>query len=152
MYDLDAGSWLDEAVGPDLNTARNDPTCAVNTDKIYVIGGRGDPGLLDTVEFTNASMTHEWAVLSERLGFTMEAFNVVVYGDFLITIGGWTGSQSVAEHFIIDVVQNTITVSGEIDVPLHRAVPLVYSDLLLLFGGHSDGVGVQSDIRYLNIG
>ena len=58
MYDLDAGSWLDETVSPVLNNARYKQACAVNNDKIYVLGGKAQgEEMLDSVEYTNANMT-----------------------------------------------------------------------------------------------
>ena len=152
VYDLGAGIWIDDAVGPVLNTARWGPACAVNNDKIYVLGGETQGVFLDTVEYTTVNMTSGWTVLNDRLDVAIQCFKVVVYGDFLITIGGVTASWSknVADHFIVDTVQNTVTVSGELDIAMRDVAILLIGNVLLAFGGMTDGR--ITDTRYLNLG
>ena len=150
VYDLDSESWLDEAVVPALKTGRRFPACAVNNDKIYVIGGKPASGQLDTVEYTHADMANEWILMNDALGIAMNSIKAVVYGDFIITVGGWTGYQNVADHFIVDTVQNTVTVSGALDVAMRATTTLLIGDVLLALGGYTNGP--LADTRYMNLG
>lgn len=151
VYDLDAHEWLDEAVGPVLNIPRSWQACAVNNDKLYTLGGIGPDSRLDTVEFTHANMTNEWTVLSDRLGVEMASIQVVVYGDFIITVGAWSPSfGNVAQLYIIDTVAHTVTADGQLDTAIRSAAPLMYGDMLLVFGGYASKS--LDETRYLNLG
>ena len=92
--------------------------------------------VLDTVEWTHSNMTNGWTEMDDRLGLAINIFKPVVYGDFIITVGGHTGSGNVADHFIVDAVENTIAVSGELDVAMREMATLLIGDVLLVFGGY----------------
>ena len=155
IYDSDSSSWRDTSEFALLSVTRGKHACAENSDTIYVIGGQtdGDGAVLNTVEYIAANWTSPWTMLSDTLGTAMTNIQAVVYGDFILTFNGWTGSTNVDESNIIDTVRNTIT-SAHLGAAMRGSGTVLVGDNVYLFGGYVGGYNQDTnrdELRFVNL-
>jgi len=105
-----------------LNIARRLCTAqAMPNGQVYVFGGIGDSGLLDTIECYDPVM-NQWTLMSVKLSTKM-AYPIthMVSDTQIIIIGGYDSSNRLSSVELFDTKTETLSSHGKINEATHKA-------------------------------
>ena len=138
-FDVGNSSW---SAASDLQVARGTAGCAVNGDEteLFVVGGVGGGGYLDSVEVMNVS-TMQWRTLDDTLTRGLLGARVVrdEFTHNLLALGGWSASGYVSTVHVIDATAYGITVAegSSFDIVLSYTAAVVVKGEAYAFGGRN---------------
>lgn len=122
VYDIQRNRWRDVS---SLKTARCDFSCVVIQNSIYVIGGRSQYGLLDTIERYD-HIIEVWCVVSIQVGSRVIHF---IY--YIIYM--WIVELNFTLWFVSD-----LQIEMRLDVPWAGMATVIDKEWIYLIGGVVD--------------
>eukprot|EP01084_Bolivina_argentea_P297434 512410_1 len=145
IFNISSHQWMNQT--STLTQKKNGMACVChdNTQKIYVFGGyNGSLPYLSSIETLSVNdmdniNKETWILYSNILNPGRWGARAVIWGNDIIIIGGWTGSQSIQQTSIFHTTTNTISLSYYMTIDLYMTAALNVYNTIYTFGGWNGG-------------
>eukprot|EP01084_Bolivina_argentea_P149742 261569_1 len=151
--------WLSKT--PSLNTHRAALSCIFHTvtNSLYAIGGRTRTDAkafqLDTIEIIDVAnvdniQNMRWNFNDDRLLYPAQNLKTVIYGNYLIFIGGMNNNHGdISTTQIMDVTNGKIKIIGDLLYATQSPAVIIIKNILYVFGGNIANLSLWQ-YKYLN--
>ncbi len=118
---------LDWVYVPDLNVARDYHTSVCVGGRVYVLGGVGNSGVLQSVEYLNKN-TESWCVTT-AMPEALYGHTAVSYKHYIYIFGGFhTSEYGSTQTFMLDTVNKKWSKKADVPYVCRMATAVVYRD------------------------
>lgn len=147
IYDIEENQW---SPAPAMNNRRADAAVTVCRGKIYILGGRDEVGITDSIE-VYYPILNKWRCLKSQLTFKRSRARAVCIEDKIYVVGGWDGSRRLRTCEVYCVKSRQWSTLPDMFVPRSNHCLEVLNGNLFAIGGYDHMGHTTAHVECFNI-
>ena len=147
IYDLEENQWV---LAASMNRNIADAAVTVCRGKIYILGGRDNGSITNSIEVYNPAV-NKWKYLNNPMNVKRSRAKAVCIEDKIYVVGGWDGSRRLKTCEVYCVNDRTWSSLPDMLVPRSNHCLEVVNGRLLAIGGYDHMGHTTAHVESLNL-